>query len=46
MGGEEVLETGTLRREWKRAKLEPCGPKGKNGVIDVSEPKMDLPEGV
>lgn len=23
VGGEVVLETGTLRREWKRAKLEP-----------------------
>jgi len=44
-GGEVVLETGTLRREWKRAKLEPCGPKGKKGVIVVSEAKIDLPKG-
>ena len=46
LGGEVVLETGTLRRWWKRAKLEPCGPKGKKGVIVVSEAMMDLPEGV
>ena len=46
LGGEVVLETGTPRREWKRAKLEPCGPKGKKGVIAVSDSKMDVPEGV
>ena len=40
------METGTPRREWKRAKLEPCGPKGKKGVIAVSDSKMDVPEGV
>ena len=42
-GGEVVLETGTLRREWNLAKPEPCGPKGKKGVIVVSEEKIDLP---
>jgi len=28
-GGKLVLETGTLRREWKRAKELAWGPKGK-----------------
>ena len=43
-GGEEVLETGTERREWKRAKEEPRGPKGWKGWTWLSEAKTEVPE--
>lgn len=41
-----VLETGTERREWKREKELPWGPKGWKGGIWVSEWKMEVPSGV
>jgi hypothetical protein len=42
-GGEEVFETGTLRREWNRAKPLPWGPKGWKGAIWLSVAKTDEP---
>ncbi len=42
-GGEEVLETGTERREWKREKPDPWGPKGWKGCIWLSEAKTEVP---
>ena len=42
-GGMVLLATGTERREWKREKELPWGPKGWKGVIWVSEWKMEVP---
>ena len=41
-----LLETGTDRREWKREKELPWGPKGWKGVIRESEWKMEVPSAV
>ena len=41
-----MLETGTERREWKREKELPWGPKGWKGEIWVSEWKMEVPSAV
>ena len=41
-----VLETGTERREWKREKELPWGPKGWKGGIWVSEWKIEVPSAV
>ena len=45
-GGIFLLETGTERREWKREKELPWGPKGWKGVICESEWKMEVPSAV
>lgn len=42
-GGKEVLETGTLRREWNRLKALPWGPKGLNGAMGASDKKTEVP---
>ena len=42
-GGDEVLETGTLSREWNLAKELPLGPKGLYGTTCSSEAKTDVP---
>ena len=45
-GGMFLLETGTERREWKREKELPWGPKGWKGVIWESEWKVEVPSAV
>ncbi len=42
-GGVEVLDTGTLRREWNLANPLNAGPKGKNCGMGASEPKIEVP---
>ena len=41
-----LLETGTERREWKREKELPWGPKGWKGMTWESEWKMEVPSAV
>ena len=45
-GGMFLLETGTERREWKREKELPGGPKGWKGAICESEWKIEVPSAV
>ena len=45
-GGKDALETGTERREWKREKELPLGPKGWKGVTWESDAKTEVPSAV
>lgn len=40
-----MLETGTLSEEWKVLKELLFGPKGKKGMVCVSEPMTEVPSG-
>lgn len=42
-GSEPVLETGTASEQCMILKELPAGPKGKKGVVWVSEPMTEVP---
>ena len=44
-GMRSMFETGTRSAEWKVLKEVFLGPKGKKGVVWVSEPMMEVPLG-
>lgn len=45
-GSSALLDAGTWLLLWKVLKHDPFGPKGKRGVVVVSEAMMDLPSEV